>query len=191
MHIKSKEVAFTGVMMAFGVLLVTLGGYFEGCTLFFLAAASFLTGILFREISSAAAVLFVAGTVLIGLLLAPQKFYLITFLGFCIYILAVEFLEKTRFGAGKKTVRWKVWGAKAVLYYAMLCLAIFLIQKFFGLELLFDKGVYEKFQGTTGFFVFVVIFGIAAAEVLWLVFDRTYFYFQNRYGNVFGRFLRE
>ncbi len=30
MLLKSKEIAFTGVMMALGVLLVTLGGFFDG-----------------------------------------------------------------------------------------------------------------------------------------------------------------
>lgn len=191
MHISSKEVAFTGVMTAFAVLLITLGGYFESCTLFLLAAASFLTGIVFREISLKAAALFVAGTVLLGIFLTPQKLYLLTFFGFCIYILAAEFLEKTQHVIDKKADRWKIWGIKAVLYHAMLCFAVFLIQKFFGLELLFDKGVYEKLQGMNGFFIFAVIFGIAVVELVWILFDRAYFYFQDRYAGVFSRFFQE
>ena len=30
---------------------------------------------------------------------------------------------------------------------------------------------------------------IVAAEVLWIVFDRAYIYFQDRYGDIFGRWL--
>ena len=73
MLLKSKEIAFVGILMAIGVILVTVGGYFEGSTLFFLAAASYLTGIVQRNLSVAAAAAFLAGTTLLSFFLAPQK----------------------------------------------------------------------------------------------------------------------
>ena len=188
MHVKSKEVAFTGVMMAIGVLLVTLGGYFEGSTLFFLAAASFLTGIVFRGISPWTAILFVMGTTCLGLILAPQKLYLATFFAFSVYILVAECLEKAWSDRGGVSGRGKIWAVKAVLYHALLGITLFLVQKFFGLELLFDERVHEWMEE---FFVFAVCIFVLAAEFVWLIFDKAYFYFQNRYGNVFQRFLRD
>lgn len=79
MLLKSKEIAFTGVMMALGVLLVTLGGYFEGSTLFFLAAASFLTGVVFRSISLTAAFLFWRALHFWGLSLHRRNYILLHF----------------------------------------------------------------------------------------------------------------
>lgn len=188
MHVKSKEVAFTGVMMALGVLLVTLGGYFEGSTLFFLAAASFLTGIVFRGISPWTAILFVFGTAILGFVLAPQKLYLATFFAFSIYVLVAECLERGWSVGNGALGRGKIWAVKAVLYHVLLGVTIFLVQKFLGLEFLFDERVYEyleKFRVIAG----VVL--VLATELLWLIFDKAYFYFQDRYGKVFCRFLQE
>lgn len=188
MLLKSKDVAFTGVMMALGVLLVTLGGYFEGSTLFFLAAASFLAGVVYRSISVAASLSFIVGTTLLGLILAPQKLYLATFLAFCVYVIAAECLEKVwtegKF-SGKKS---SIWVMKAFLYHILLGISVFLVQKFFGLEVLFSKGVFSKL----GEYHILLIFAlIVAAELVWLVFDRAYFYFQGKYGHVFDRFRQE
>lgn len=187
MLLKSKEVAFTGIMMALGVLLVTLGGYFEGSTLFFLAAASFLTGIVLRSISLGVALLFVTGTTLLGFILAPQKLYLATFLAFSLYVLVAEYLEK-RYQEGKSGGSVKIWAIKAVLYHILLGISIFLVQKFFGLESLFGKGLPNLIKDSKLLLVCIVV---AAAELLWIVFDKAYFYFQDRYGGVFRRFLQE
>lgn len=182
MLLKSKDIAFTGIMMALGVLLVTLGGYFEGSTLFFLAAASFLAGIVFRNVSVGASILFVIGTTLLGIMLAPQKLYLATFLAFCIYILAAEGLEKAL--AEKSGGRKKIWAAKGILYHILLVVCVYLVQKFFGLEVFFDTRVLSKLEE---FKILFVIIMILMAELVWLLFDKAYFYFQRRYGSVFRR----
>lgn len=188
MLLKSKEIAFTGVMMALGVLLVTLGGYFEGSTLFFLAAGSFLTGVVFRSISLTAAFSFVAGTTFLGFILAPQKLYLATFLAFCIYVIVAECLEKAWGGERAVLKKSRVWVAKALLYHFLLGISIFLVQKFFGLEILFSKGVLSKFKNQKILLIILLFF---SAELLWLVFDRAYFYFQGRYGRMFQRLKQE
>lgn len=188
MHVKSRQVAFTGALMALGVLLVTLGGYFEGSTLFFLAAASFLSGILFRGISPGTSVLFVVGTTVLGIFLAPQKLYLATFLGFSIYVLIAEFLERIHSGKEGAFGRGKIWAIKAVVYHALLFVAVFLVQKLFGMEALFDQGIYEYLQE---FKVPACVLLVLAAELVWLIFDKAYFYFQDRYGKMFCRFLQD
>lgn len=188
MLLKSKEVAFTGVMMALGVLLVTLGGYFEGSTLFFLAAASFLAGVVFRGISLMAALLFLTGTTFLGFILAPQKLYLATFFAFCVYVIAAECLERAWGGEKDSGKKGRIWAVKALLYHFLLGLSIYLVQKFFGLEILFSKGMLAKFKD---YRMLLIVVLVLAAELLWLVFDRAYFYFQGRYGRVFQRLKQE
>lgn len=188
MLLKSKDVAFTGVMMALGVLLVTLGGYFEGSTLFFLAAASFLTGVVYRRISLAASLSFIVGTTVLGLVLAPQKLYLATFAAFCVYVIVAECLEK---GRAEGKLPWKngsIWLVKGILYHILLGISVFLAEKFFGLEILVKKGLLSVFKD---FRVLLALLILVAAELLWLVFDRAYFYFQHRYGNLFNRIRQE
>jgi len=174
MLLKSKDIAFVGILMAIGVILVTIGGYWEGSTLFFLAAASFLTGIVQRNLSVAASAAFLAGTTLLSFFLAPQKLYCATFLAFGIYILLAEYVEK-----GKK--RAFVWIFKAMLFHGLFALALFATEKLFGLEILFGGKVFSLLQKYQFFFWIVVI---ACAEIFWIVFDRAYFYFQNRYGRL-------
>lgn len=187
MFLRSKEIAFTGIMMAAGVLLVLLGGFFEGSTLFFLAAASFLTGIVFRCISPGTSLFYVAGTSLLGIILSPQKLYLATFLAFSIYILGIEYMEKAF--AEKETIiaRGKIWVFKAVLYHLLLGISVFLVQKFFGLEGFFRQGILAKIKDYQIVFVLSVV---VLAELFWLIFDRAYVYFQKRYGDILKRIGR-
>lgn len=181
MLLRSKDIAYTGILMALGVLLVTLGGYFEGSTLFFLAAASFLTGVAGRNVSFAASVSFVVGTALLGFILAPQKLYCATFLGFCIYILAAEYLEKKK-REGKKIGAAAVWGVKAVLYHVLLFLALFLSVRLTGMDAVLKKGIFSFLMQ---YKVLLVLVCAAAAEAFWLLFDRAYLFFLNRYGHYF------
>ncbi len=171
--------------MALGVVLVTLGGYFEGSTLFFLAAASFLAGAVWRNISLTASVSFIAGTTLLGVFLAPQKLYLATFFAFCIYILAAEYFEQRRerkplYAAGA------VWAVKAVLYHGLLAVFLVATKIFFGFENLFSGRIFA-ILGKNIWILAIVL--LVAAEAFWLLFDRAYVFFQNRYGNFFR--LRE
>ena len=178
MLLKSKDIAFVGILMAIGVILVTVGGYFEGSTLFFLAAASFLAGIVQRNLSVAASAAFLAGTALLSFFLAPQKLYCATFLAFGIYIILAEYMEKT---VAEKKKRVFAWVLKAVLFHVLFAAALFTVQKLFGLEILFGRKAFSFLQDYRLFFWIAVI---ACAEVFWILFDRAYFYFQNRYGKL-------
>ena len=181
MLLKSKEIAFVGILMAIGVILVTVGGYFEGSTLFFLAAASYLTGIVQRNLSVAAATAFLAGTTLLSFFLAPQKLYCATFLAFGVYVVLAEFIEKNGKGKGKKVFAWVL---KGLLFHGLLFAAVFLGQKLFGLEVLFEGKLFSLLQEYQVLFWVAVI---ACAEIFWVIFDRAYFYFQNRYGGLVSR----
>jgi hypothetical protein len=184
--LKTRELAFTGVLMALSVILVTLGGYVEGSTLFFLAAASFLTGVVQRNLSFGAAAAFLTGTTLLSVILAPQKLYCATYAAFSVYVIIAEALEKAFTRDGEKKRRGLVWAAKAVVYHALLFTALFLVQKLFGWEMFFQGRIFAALKQ---FPVLLGIMVVLCAEAVWLLFDRAYFYVQNRYGMLFSKWL--
>lgn len=179
MLLKSKEIAYVGIMMAIAIVLVTLGGYFEVSTLFFLAAAAFLGGCVEKNTSLLASVTFLIGATLLGFILAPQKFYIATFFCFGVYVLVAEYFEELMTKREKKNMLL-VWVIKGILYHVMLVLALYLMQKLMGFEILFSAGIFKWLKGNS---VLLVIAGVLCAEALWLVFDRAYIYFQRRYGH--------
>lgn len=209
MFLKSGDIAYTGILIALGVVFVMLGGYFEGSTLFFLAAAAFLAGVAARNASMVCAVLFTAGTLFLGLILAPQKLYMATFVVFCLYVLLAEGLEQRLYassakgqwdnnasGGGQKEnmgFAWRkkggralegkeravCWGIKAVVYHLLLIGSLFFVKELFGLDVLFGEQLLALRRNHGVVFWGVCLIG---AEALWLLFDRAYFYFINRYG---------
>ena len=179
MFLKSGDIAYTGILIALGVVFVTLGGYFEGSTLFFLAAAAFLAGVAARNASMVCALMFTVGTVFLGLILAPQKLYMATFAVFCIYVLLAEGLEQkcSEVPVGKKKA--VCWGIKAVVYHLLLIGSLLFMEKFFGLDALFGEQLLAVKKNYQPVFWGACLIG---AEAVWLIFDRAYFYFMNRYG---------
>ena len=51
MHVGAKKMAFSGLILALAVILIVLSGVLEINTLFLLAAAAFLVGVIIREFS--------------------------------------------------------------------------------------------------------------------------------------------
>lgn len=166
--------------MALAVILIVLSGVIEASSMFLLAAASFITGIFQRRFKTRAGVAFIAGTFLIGFILAPQKLYCFTFAGFSVYVSVAEYLR------GKNTPAAAGMFIKGICYHILLVIALVMVKYFIGFEALFQEGWIDKLAGVPLLFVAAVI---AAAEILWIVFDRAYIYFQDRYGDIFGRWL--
>ena len=168
--------------MAVAVIFIILGGYFEGSTLFLLAAASFLAGVVEKNFSVAAAAVFCIGSTFLGILLAPQKLYCVTFAVFCIYVMAAEFLENRRMSlpSGKRAAG--IWAIKGLVYHVLLLLSLFFAGKLFGFE-----GIL-KGRWAAALSQYRILFGLvlfACAELFWLVFDRAYLFFQRHYGHYF------
>ena len=91
MHVKAKSMAFGGLLLALSVVCMALGSVIETNTLFLLAAASYFVGIVIREYGIKMGAAFYLADVLLGFLVAPNKFYVISFAAMGFYILAVEF----------------------------------------------------------------------------------------------------
>lgn len=90
MHLKTKQLALSGILMALSVICIVLGGIIEINTLFFLLVAAFLGGIVIYEMGLRMGALFIAGTFFLGFFLGSQKMYAFTYLAFAVYILLAE-----------------------------------------------------------------------------------------------------
>lgn len=90
MYLKSKKVAFLGLLTAFSVVLIILSGVIEMSTLFILALAGCMTGIAIAEFGIALGAGQFAASLILGLLLAPNKMYCLTYSMIAIYIVLTE-----------------------------------------------------------------------------------------------------
>ncbi len=91
MLLNAKKLAFLGLLLAVTVVLIILSGVFEFNTLFLLAAASFGVGIAIRESNIRIGAGFYLATILVSMMLAPNKLYIITFSAMGLYILIIEY----------------------------------------------------------------------------------------------------
>lgn len=114
------------------------------------------------------------------MILSPQKLYLVTFFGFCVYVLLAERIqEKEEQGQTSFLVKGHIW-IKGVVYHAMLVIAVVLMQYLTGLDQIKKSVVYTFFSGHMAVFAIICI---VAAELLWVLFDKAYLLFQQQYGH--------
>ncbi len=132
-------------------------------TLFFLAAAAFLIGVIVREFDLRYGLAFFLGCLILGGLLAPQKLYCITYAMMGIYVLGVEFLWHFLeiIQAGKKRRLLLILG-KLIIFNLMYLPALFLFPK-----LLFAGEI-------SGILLLVFVVG---GQVALFLFDQAYDYF--------------
>ena len=149
--------------MAFDVVLIILSGIIDFNTLFLLAAAAFLVGVIIREFDLKYGLSFFVGSLVLGVLLAPQKLYCITYAMMGIYVLGVEFFwDFLGKHPGWKSRKILLILGKLLLFNIMYLPALFLFPK-----LLF-AGEIPK----TMLLVFVL-----GGQAALFVYDRAYDYF--------------
>lgn len=190
MHLKSKGLAYTGVWMALAVILIILSSLVESSSMFLLAAASFLTGVVQRRFRFRAAACFGMGTFVLGLILAPNKLYCFTYLAFSVYVILAEwFREKKKDQAEEKREKngrrlsgmAGEWIAKGIVYHLLLAVSLIAVWKLVG-----PAGIVsEEWLGRLEKNRVLLIIPVMGAEILWLLFDRAYLFFQERYGKLF------
>lgn len=177
MHVKAKKMAFGGLLLALTVICMVLGSVIETGTLFLLAAASFFVGIILREFGKKTGAAFYLAGVLLGVIAAPNKFYVATYGAMGIYILGIEFAWEL-LGGWKADIRKKtavMWVIRYTIFNAIYLPAVLFLQ-----NLLFGR-VLSAWAAA----------GILAAgqAVLWL-YDGAYRYVQREiWGKMRGRFL--
>lgn len=166
MHVNAKIVALGGLMLAFTEVFISLGSVIESNTLFFLAAASFMVGIMIREAGLKAGVSFWVAGVLLGMLIAPDKFYVLTYAGMTLYIMLRELVwEKLAKVPEKANQIWKFRLIKLVIFNVIYLTGIWLSWRLF---------VSKEVNG------YLVLGIIAAGQVGFWIYDMAYEYVQRQ-----------
>ncbi len=176
MLLNAKKLAFLGLLLAVTVILIILSGVFEFNTLFLLAAASFGVGIAIRESNIRIGAGFYIAAILVSIMLAPNKLYIITFAAMGFYILCMEYafdklthLQWKALGSSVSNRSRAYWVLKYVAFNLMyLPMLIFLPKLIYPGEL---KGI-------------VLALLILGGQVALFLFDAAYRYFQ---GTIWGK----
>ncbi len=176
MYVKAKTLVFSGVLLALSVVCMALGSIIETSTLFLLAAASFFVGIVIREFGLKAGAAFYLAAVLLGFILAPNKFYVVTFAAMGFYIWGIEavfrWLEKHPQAGNRSRV---FWIAKYVIFNIMYLPIVFLFR-----DMLFSGSISDAAMA-----------GVAAGgQIALFIYDRAYDYAQAHvWGKLRGRVM--
>lgn len=163
MHVNAKKTAVSGLLMALAVVLIVLSGILDFNTLFFLAAAAFLIGIIIKEYGIKYGAAFFAGCTILGFLLAPQKLYVLTYAMMGVYVLGVEGLWQL---LGKQT-EWK----KRKLLFTAGKFLIFNVM-YIPVLVLFPKLLFAGEVPNSMMLVFLL-----AGQVALFLYDKAYEYF--------------
>jgi len=90
MLLNAKKLAFLGLLLSVDIILIVLSAVLEINTLFLLAAASFCVGIAIREGGKTIGLGFFLGSLILGIILAPNKAYCITYAAMAMYLVIIE-----------------------------------------------------------------------------------------------------
>ena len=120
MFLKSGRVSYGGMITAAMVVLLYLSCVFENCSLFCLAAAAFLGGVTTWQRGWKDGLLVSAAAGVLGVVLLPNKWYVLTYAAFVLYVFAWECLE--HFFSKKQ--RMLAWILKGILYHVLLISAV-------------------------------------------------------------------
>jgi len=164
MHVNGKKLAVSGLLAAFTVVLIALAAVIETSSLFFIAVASFCVGIVLREWGVFYGVSFYVATVILGVLVAPEKMYCITYAGMGFWLVGSEVLWKVLAKQEKVKCRTLcLWIGKYVIFNAVYIPA-----------LIFMPQLLIKKEMSTGFILVLLAVGQVA---LW-IYDRAHIYMQ-------------
>jgi hypothetical protein len=170
MLLGTRKLAFLSLLMALGVVLIIISGVLEFNTLFLLALASFGVGIAYREGGFAIGFGFFAGSILLSVLLAPNKLYCITYGAMASYLLVSEYLYDKLLKVKNMAVKVKLlWLFKYITFNLLYIPVLFLAPKLI-------------YAGTLDSKLFLLLF--AGGQVLLFLYDKGYRYFQ---GNIWEK----
>ncbi len=132
MHVRTKSVAFGGLATALSIVCMSLGSIIESNTLFLLAAASYFVGIVIREFGIGAGTAFYAADVILGILIVPNKFYVISYAAMGLYILLIEIAWRAMARGDQRIQRrWIFWIVKYLIFNLLYVPMLVLFQDFF------------------------------------------------------------
>lgn len=164
MYIKARQMAVSGLMAAFAVLMIVLGSVMEMSTLFLLSAAAFCVGAAVREWGIRYGAAFLAACTLLGLAVAPDKLYCVTFAAMGLYLILTEILWNIiAKAAGLKRKTAALWCGKYIIFNLIYIPALIFAPRLF---------IAKEIGGTLWFGVW------AAGQIGLFIFDRAHTCFQ-------------
>ncbi len=144
--------------------VMALGSVIETNTLFLLAAAAFFVGIVICEFGLRTGAAFYLAAILLGFLVTPNKFYVITFAAMGFYILGIEavwiFLAKRPQMGHRMGIYWLV---KYVIFNLVYLPCLFGFR-----SMLFQKAVSDQ----------LLLAAVMVGQIAILVYDKAYQYVQ-------------
>lgn len=163
MYVNAKRMAFLGLLLACTVILIILSSVLEFNTLFLLAGASFGVGIAIREHGLRLGFGFFLASILLGVMLSPNKLYCITYGAMAFYIVILEFSWRklTLINNNRKRIAL-LWVIKYCSFNVMFLPIIFFLPN------LIYAGVIS---------IWVRIGIVIAGQIFLLFYDRAYDYF--------------
>lgn len=165
MHVNAKKIALAGLLTAFSAMMLILSSMIETNSLFFICVASFCVGIAIREWGIRLGFAFLVASTGINVLVAPNKFYCITFAAMGMYLFLSEYLwEKIAANQNMKYRTLTLWIGKYVVFNLIYIPALLFFQ-----ELLFVK----KVEG-----ILLIVFFLIG-QIALFVYDKAYAYFQS------------
>lgn len=168
MHVSTKKMTVSAMLLAIAVILLYLGNVVESSTVFFLALAAFCTGIVQREYGIKSGWVFWIANMLLGLIVIPQKLYMVTFALFSLYILLTEMAWGSlcrRVDEHKRNRMFVI--LRLGIFNVMYLPLVFDMPKLFLGEALFLKA---------GDLLYPVL--LLGGQLFLVLFDRAYVYFQ-------------
>lgn len=164
MHVKSGKIALLGLLAAVVTIFIILASILKTSTLFLLSAAAFCVGIAIREFGLRMGMGFLIACTILGFLLAPNKLYVITYIGFAAYI----YMNELSYHIYARKVFQNV---RKILFF--LTKWIFFNLLYVTAVLLFPKIL---FTGTISDKATWIL--LLAGQAVFLIFDYAYEYFQ-------------
>ena len=155
MHVKAKQMAFGGLLLAVTVVCMALGSVIETNTLFLLAAAAFFVGIVIREFGLRTGAAFYLAAILLGFLVTPNKFYVITFAAMGFYILGIEAV-------------WMFLAKRPQMRHRMGIYWLYLPCLFGFRSMLFQKSMSDQ----------MILAAVVVGQIAILIYDKAYQYVQ-------------
>ncbi len=174
MLLKSRAVAFAGMATALAVIIVTVAGYIDISTLFLLALASFMGGIVTRYFKVKYGILFLLASVTLSFILAPQKMYVLTYMAMAVYVIVEECIEFKKSNEYKAFGPVKEWVIKALVYNVSVGVIVLINYYLLGFDMYKFSGAYRVVMSNLAFGIPVMILVL---ELVMFVFDRAYVYF--------------
>lgn len=155
---QSRRIAVLGLLLAINQIFIVLASLIDVSSLTMMAIAALVIGIAICEYGQKAGVLFFLASCLLGMILSPNKLYMLSYAMMGIYVLIKEILDRRFLG------RWNRWLLQGV---KLICFNVYFIP----VLLLFPEAVMDPGEQRPLLFV-VWLLAQAAVVLCDMVYDR-------------------